>query len=172
MNSRGWWAVDSFPTRGALHAVETVIANADLAGERFQSDARVRAVLLPVRPVAEGEVPGAALTGAPAEAAEVLFLDPADGAGALSLLVMLGDRGRTVLVALPPEADATGLVAGAGRVTVAAGTGPPVVYGLFRTAGPRTPSLSRPTGVPKLGEDADVLERRADWFQTREGRGD
>ncbi len=92
MNQPGWQAVDSFATGGALQAVETAIANADLPGERFQSDAGGRALLLPARPLAEGEAPGITLTGAPAEAAELLFLDPADGATALSLLAVLGSR--------------------------------------------------------------------------------
>jgi hypothetical protein len=172
MNPLGWKAVDSFGTGGPLHRVQTAIANADLANDRFQSDAGGHALLLPVEPLAEGKVPGIAITGAPAEAAEVLFLDPPDGTSALSLLAALGDRARSVRVALPSKADPTGLIPEAGRVTVAVGSGSPVAYQLFRAADPTTLDPQRPAGAPRLGEGDDVLEQRSKWFQAREGRGD
>jgi hypothetical protein len=172
MSKSGWRAVDAFAGGGPLAAVEAAIAAADLSGERFQSDAGGRALLLPARPLAEGDVPGIAVTGARAEDVQVLFLDPADGAGALSLLAALGARGRGVWVALPSNADPTGLIPGAGRVTVAVGAGSAVDYELFGVADPGTLDLTHVADAPTLGEDADGLQQRSKWFQAREGRGD
>ena len=67
--------------------------------------------------------PGDRPQGAPAEATEVVFLDSADGASALSLLTALGRRARSLWVALTGEADATGLIREPGHGTIAAGSG-------------------------------------------------
>ena len=97
------------------------------------------------------------------------FLDPASGPGAASLLVALGERAQALRVALPDQADPTGLVSEAGSVTVAAGTDPPATYRLFAPAGPDPKVLQRPAGAPELGESVDVLDERGKWFQGREG---
>jgi hypothetical protein len=172
MNQSGWQAVASFTPGGPLHTLDTAVADAGVPSERFQSDAAGRALLLPIGPLAAGTIPGIAVAGAPPEVTEVLLLDPADGPSARSLLAALGERARLVAVALPHDADPTGLLPEAGGVTVAAGSGSPVAYGLFRAADPRTLDLQGTAGEPKLGEDADVLEQRSKWFQAREGRGD
>jgi hypothetical protein len=121
--------------------------------------------------MADGEIPGVVVEDASAEAAEVLFVDPATAASALSLLAMLGRRADIVRVALPNESLATGLIPDTGRVTVTAGSGPPAAYELFRSDD-RGTLRSRRTGMPKLGEGADVLEERSKWFQGREGGPD
>ena len=172
MNPRGWQVVDSFTTGSALHTLETTIADAGLRSERVEADDGGRALVAPVRPLAEGKAPGIAVTDAPVGAVEVLFLDPANGASALSLLAALGDRARQVRVALPVTADATGLIPEAGRVMIAVGAESPDTCQLFRAADRRTLEPNRPVGAPKLGEEADVLEQRSKWFQTREGQGD
>jgi len=165
-----WKAVDSFATDGQLDALAVAFANVGLA-ERFESNVGGRALLLPLRPLVEGEVPGLAVTDAPTEATEVLFLDPADGATALSLLAALGNRGRSVRVALPGQADPTGLIPEVGHVTIATGSGPPVPYEMFRAADRGKLDPKRPA-APKLGEGEDVLEQRSKWFQTRESRAE
>jgi len=172
MNQPNWQAVNSLPSGGLMHTLETAIADLDLASERFESDGGEHALLLPLRPFAEGEVPGIVVSDAPAEAAEVLFLDPAEAAGALGLLAMLGRRARTVRVALPREAGATGLVPDAGRVTIAAGSGSAAAYELFRADDRGTLDLRPSAGMSKLGEGADVLDQRSKWFEAREGRSD
>jgi hypothetical protein len=169
--SSSWQAVGSFAAGGPLEALAMAVADVAPA-ERFESGAGRRALLLPLRALAEGKVAGIAVTGAPAEAAEVLFLDPADGARARSLLAALGGRGRSVRVALPSEADTTGLIPEPGKVTIAAGAASPVAYRLFRPADRGELDLKRPPDVPKLGESDDVLEQRSKWFQAREGRAE
>jgi hypothetical protein len=168
-NPSDWQVVDEFATGGPLRALEEVLADAGLPGERFRSREGGRALLVPVAPLAQGKVPGIAVTGAPAEAAAVAFLDPASGLSAAGLLAALGDRARELRVALPDQADPTGLVGDAGSVTVAAGADPPVTYRLFATAGPDPKVLRRPAGAPELGESVDVLDERGKWFQRREG---
>ncbi|MGH9252569.1 MAG: hypothetical protein ACRD0W_24080 [Acidimicrobiales bacterium] len=56
-------------------------------------------------------------------------------------------------------------------MTIAARSGPPGEYELFRADDPGT-LRPRRTGVSKLGEGADVLEERSKWFQGREGGTD
>jgi hypothetical protein len=172
MSPAGWRAVDSFASGGLFQGLEVAVADAGLPGERFQSDAGECALLLPVGPLAEGRVPGIAITGAPPEATEVLFLDPADAAGALDLLAALGGRARGVRVALPGEAGPGGLVPEAGRVVVTAEAEPPQAYRLARATDPARLDPMRPADAPRLGEDADVLDQRSKWFRSREGRGD
>lgn len=172
MSPAGWRAVDSFATGGRLQGLEAAVADAGLSGERFQSEAGGRALLLPVGPLSGGRVPGIAVTGAPPEATEVLFLDPADAAGALDLLAGLGGRARGVRVALPGEAGPGGLVPEAGRVLVTAGAEPPQAYRLARPTDPARLDPMRPADSPRLGEGADVLDQRSKWFRSREGRGD
>jgi hypothetical protein len=169
MDQSNWRTVDSLPTGSLMHTLEAAIADLDLTGERFESDGGEHALLLPLTPLVEGDVPGVVVENAPSEA-EVLFVDPATAASALSLLAMLGRRAQTVRVALPRASDATGLLPDAGRVTVTAGSEPPAAYDLFR-ADDRGTLRSRRTGMPKLGEGADVLEERSKWFQGREGGG-
>jgi hypothetical protein len=171
MNQPNWRVVNSLPTGGLMHTLETAIADFDLASERFESDGGEHALLLPLKPIADGEIPGVVVEDASAEAAEVLFVDPATAASALSLLTMLGRRADIVRVALPNESLATGLIPDTGRVTVTAGSGPPAAYELFRSDD-RGTLRSRRTGMPKLGEGADVLEERSKWFQGREGGPD
>jgi hypothetical protein len=168
-NPSDWQAVDEFATGGPLRALEDAIAGAGLPGERFQSDEGERALLVSVGPLAQGKVPGIAVTGAAAEAAAVAFLAPASGLSAVGLLAALGDRAQALRVALPDQADPAGLVGEAGSVTVAAGADPPVTYRLFATAGPDPKVLQRPVGAPELGESVDVLDERGKWFQRREG---
>jgi hypothetical protein len=168
-NPSDWHAVDEFATAGPLRALEAAIAGAGLSGERFQSAEGGRALLLPIGPLAQGKVPGVAVTGALAGAAAVAFLDPASGPSAVSLLVALGERARTLRVALLDQPDASGLVPEAASVTVAAGADAPATYRLFTAAGPGPKVLRRPTGAPKIGEDVDVLDQRSEWFQSREG---
>jgi hypothetical protein len=168
-NPSDWQAVDEFATGGPLRALETAAAGAGLPGERFESAEGGRALLLPVEPLAHGELPGVAVAGAPAGAAAVAFLDPASGPNAAGLLVAMGGRAPTVRVALPEQADPAGLVPEAGSVTVAAGGGPPATYRLFAAAGPGPEVLQRPADAPKIGEDVDVLDQRSKWFRSREG---
>jgi hypothetical protein len=168
-NPSEWQAVDEFATGGLLRTLETTIAGADLPGERFQSDEGGRALLVPIGPLAQGKVPGIAVTGSPAEAAAVAFLDPASGPSAVSLLAALGDRAQALRVALPDQADPTGLVGEVGSVTVSAGMDEPATYRLFAPAGPDPKVLQRPVGAPELGESVDTLDQRAKWFQRREG---
>jgi hypothetical protein len=168
-NPSDWQAVDEFATEGPLRALETVIAGAGLAGERFESDEGGQALLLPVGPLAEGRVSGVAVTGAPAETAAVAFLDPASGPSAVDLLAALGDRAGALRVALPDQAETAGLVREAGSVTVSAGADEPATYRLFAPAGPDPKVLQRPVGAPELGESVDTLDQRAKWFQRREG---
>jgi hypothetical protein len=167
-NPSDWKAVDEFATGGPLRALETAAAGAGLPGERFESAEGGRALLLPVEPLAHGELPGVAVAGAPAGAAAVAFLDPASGPNATGLLVAMGGRAPTVRVALPDQADATGLAPEAGSVIVAAGGDPPTTYRLF-AAGPSPEVLRRPADAPKIGEDVDVLDQRSEWFRRREG---
>jgi hypothetical protein len=162
----GWQAVDEFAAEGPLRALEA--AAAGLPVERFQSDEGGRVLLLQAGPLARGDVPGVAVTGALDEAATVAFLDPASGPNAVGLLAALGDRARALWVALPDQADPSGLVREPGSVTVTAGEDAPATYRLF-TAGPGPKVLRQPAGAPKIGEDADVLDQRAKWFQAREG---
>jgi len=169
MNPSDWQAVDEFGTEGPLRALEAAVARAGVAGERFQSGEGGRALLLPAAPLAQGKVPGIAVTDPPAEAEAVAFLDPASGAGAVGLLAALGDRAAALRVALPDEADPAGLVGEAGSVSVATGAGAPVRYRLFAGAGPGARVLRRPSDAPQLGEGVDVLDQRGDWFQRREG---
>jgi hypothetical protein len=172
MNSSfSWQAVGSFAAGGPLEALAMAVSDVAPA-ERFECGADRRALLLPLRAFAEGKVAGVAVTGAQAGAAEMLFLDPADGAGARSLLAALGGRVRSVRVALPSEADTTGLIPEPGKVTVAAGTASPVAYRLFRPADRGELDLNRPADVPRFGESDDVLEQRSKWFQAREGRAE
>jgi hypothetical protein len=168
-NPADWQAVDEFATGGPLRALETAVAVAGLPGERFESAEGGRALVVPVEPLAQGRIPGIAVTGAPAEADAVAFLDPASGPTAVGLLVAVGERARTLRVALPEQADATGLVPEAASVTVAPGPDAPATYRLFAAAGPGPKALRRPTGAPKIGEDVDVLDQRSKWFQSREG---
>jgi hypothetical protein len=167
-NPSDWQTVDEFAPEGPL-ALETAIAAAGLPVERFQSGEGGRALLLPAGPLAQGKVPGIAVTGTLAEAAAVVFLDPASGSSAVGLLAALGERARTVRVALPDQADATGLVPEAASVNVAVGADPPATYRLFVAPGPDPKVLRRPTGMPKIGEDVDVLDQRSKWFRSREG---
>jgi hypothetical protein len=171
MSQPRWQAVDSFTDSGRLSDLERSTSVAGVSCQRFQSGGGGRALLLPRKQLEEGKVPGITVIGAPAETAELLFLDPANGTDAVSLLGALGERGRAVRVALPPESDPTGLIPDPGRITLAAGP-EPVVFDLFRSADPGTLKLQRQAGVPKLGEDADVLEQRSKWFQAREGRSE
>jgi hypothetical protein len=168
-NPSDWQAVDEFATEGSLVALEAAIASAGVAGERFQSGEGERALLLPARPLAQGRVPGIAVTDAPARTEAVAFLDPASGASAVGPLAALGDRAPALRVALPDEADPAGLVAEAGSVSVATAPGAPVLYRLFAGAGPDPKVLRRPSNAPELGEGVDVLDQRGDWFQRREG---
>jgi hypothetical protein len=168
-NPYDWQAVDEFATGGPLWALEAAVAGAGLPGERFQSAEGGRALVLPLEPLAQGKIPGIAITGAPVEAAAVAFVDPASGPSAVGLLAALGERGRTVRVALPDQADATGLVPEAASVTVAVGADAPAAYRLFVAPGPDPKVLRRPTGMPKIGEDVDVLDQRSKWFRSREG---
>jgi hypothetical protein len=170
MEHPNWRTVDSLPTGSLMHTLDAAIADLDLTGERFESDGGEHALLLPLIPLVEGDAPGVVVENAPSEAAEVLFVDPATAASALSLLAMLGRRAETVRVALRSASDTTGLLPDAGRVTVTAGSESPVSYDLFR-ADDRGTLRSRRTDTPKLGEGADVLEERSKWFQGREGGG-
>jgi hypothetical protein len=173
MNEPKWQAVNSLPTGGGLmHALEMAITDVDVAAERFESDGGGYAILLPLRPCAEGEVPAIVVSDAPAEVAELLFLDPGEASGALSLLASRGRGARSVRVALPRDADTTGLIRDAGRVTVATGLGSPTAYELFRVDDRATLNLRGSASGSKLGEDADVLEQRSKWFQAREGGPD
>jgi hypothetical protein len=164
-----WQAVDEFAAEGPLRALEAAVASAGVAGERFQSGEGGRALLLPARPLAQGKVPGIAVTGAAPGVEAVAFLDPASGASAAGLLAAMGDRAPALRVALPDEADPAGLVGEAGSVRVATGAGAPVSYRLFAAAGPDATILRRPSSAPELGEGVDVLDQRGDWFQRREG---
>lgn len=168
-NPSDWQAVDEFATEGSLRTIEAAIAGAGVAAERFQSGEGERALLLPAGPLAQGKVPGIAVTGAPAQAEAVAFLDPASGASAVGLLAALGERAPALRVALPDEADPAGLVGEAGSVSVATGAGAPVAYRLFAGAAPDATVLRRPSNAPELGEGVDVLDQRGDWFQRRQG---
>jgi hypothetical protein len=169
-NPSDWQAVDEFATGGPLRALEAAAAGAGLSGERFESAEGGRALVLPVEPLAQGRIPGVAVTGAPVEAAAVAFLDPATGSTAVGLLAALGERARTLRVALPPDqVDAAGLVPEAASVTIAVGADAPATNRLFAVARPDPRVLRRPTEVPKIGEDVDVLDQRSKWFQGREG---
>ena len=171
MNQPRWQPVHSFTNSGPLSDLERSTSVAGVSCQRFESGGGGRALLLPGKQLAAGKVPGITVTGAPAEAAELLFLDPANGTDAISLLATLGERGRRVRVALPPESDPNGLIPDPGRITLAVGS-EPVVFDVFRNADPSTLKLRRPANLPKLGEDADVLEQRSKWFQAREGRSE
>ncbi|MGH9252570.1 MAG: hypothetical protein ACRD0W_24085 [Acidimicrobiales bacterium] len=59
--------------------------------------------------MAEGEVPGVVVTDAPPDAAEVLFIDPAEADSAVSLFTTLGRRAQTVRVRFPASRVRSGL---------------------------------------------------------------
>ena len=163
-----WRVVDWIPDGGGLGAVDRSAA-AGLPRERFESEMGGHALLLPVRGLVAGEVPGVVATDCPEDVSHVALLDPPDAAAALGLLALLGARSRTIRVALPDAISADGLMGEAGRVRVAVGSGAPVEYGLFR--GERRASLDpRRTGSDwKVGEAPEGLRRRSEWFQGREG---
>jgi len=171
MNQPRWQAVDSFTESGRLSDLERSASVAGVSCQRFHSGGGGRALLLPGKQLAAGKVPGITVLGAPAETAELLFLDPANGMDAVSLLSALGERGRTVRVALPPESDPTDLIPGPGRITLDVGS-ESEVFDLFRSPDPGTLKLKRQADAPRLGEDSDVLEQRSKWFQAREGRSE
>ena len=168
-NPSDWQAVDGFATENSLQTIESAIARAGVAAERFQSGEGERALLVPAGPLAQGKIPGIAVTDVPAQAEAVAFLDPVSGASAVGLLAALAGRAPALRVALPEEADPAGLVGEAGSVRVATGVGAPVTYRLFAGAGPDPKVLRRPSNAPELGEGVDVLDQRGDWFQRREG---
>jgi hypothetical protein len=171
MNQPRWQPVDSFTNSGRLSDLERSASVAGVSCQRFESSDGGRALLLSGKQLAAGKVPGITVAGGPAETAELLLLDPANGTEAVSLLGTLGERGRDVRVALPDGSDPNGLIPDPGRITLSVGS-QPVVFDVFRSADPGTLKLRRPANLPKLGEDADVLDQRSKWFQAREGRSE
>lgn len=151
----------------SLGAVEAATG----AVQRFRSDVDGRALLVPVRSILAGEVSGVALAGRLHGVAEVLFVDPATGDNARSFLSGLGERARSVRVALPQEADAAGLVPEGSRVSVTVGSGPAVEHELYRLPDGSETDADREglAAAPRVAESEDVVDQRSKWFQAREG---
>jgi hypothetical protein len=141
--------------------------------QRFRSDVGGRALLVPVGSILAGAGSGVALVGGLHGAGEVLFVDPPSGDGARSVLAGLGDRARSVRVALPQGVDAAGLIPEGSRVSVTMGPGSAVVHDLFRLTDGSEADVDRErlADAPRVAESEDVVDQRSKWFQDREGEG-
>lgn len=109
-----WWPVESFDQAGAednlVVAVDAIAGNA--GASRFESVDRGRAIVVSVQPSAGTSI---ALVPPASGTTEILFLRPAGAGDTVDLLTMLGERGRSVRVALPPgRVESLGFVADPG----------------------------------------------------------
>ncbi len=166
-----WHEIDAPVTEGALHAVAEALAAGGIPGRYLESDAGELALLVPARALTTS---GDIRLADPQP--EGLFVDPPTGTAAASALAELDDPGRPVRVALPEDADPTGLVADAGSVTIgSAGSGSAGSGGRYRlyrvdrqTPDPQTPDWGTPPQSARLGEQEGSLDARERWFRARE----
>jgi hypothetical protein len=129
-------------------------SGAEPSAARYESSTGEQALVVPVDQI---EVVGPA-----GDAALVAFVDPATPVAARGLLRALDDE--SVVVALPGGAGGTGLVAAGGRVVAPDGT-----LDLYRLSGRGELDASALAEPERIGEDADSLKRRGDWFEGRHG---
>jgi hypothetical protein len=167
--SPSWEVVDAFGVGVSEHDVLGTVEATVGDVQRFRSDVDGRAVLVPVGSILAGAASGVALTGRLQGGVEVLFVDPATGDNARSLLVALGDRARSVRAALPKGTDVAGLVPEGSQVSVTVRSRPAVLHVLFRLADGSGADWDRLAAGPRVAESEDVVDQRSKWFEAREG---
>lgn len=118
----------------------------------------VRAVLVPASRLGTGSV--ATVSGDLAGVTAVMFLEPPTPDAAALLLDLAGDAPDAIGVALPPGASPPGFIARTAAVTVLA-AGRQLEFRVFS----RDPLAAGPAA----GEQPDVLDDRARWFESRHG---
>ncbi len=169
MDRHHWRRVESLDSGAAEQDALGVLGGGGFPdASRYRSDTGDRAVLVPTGSLRTGPESPVSFSDPAPEGGELLFIDPANESTAVSLVSALGDRSRSVRVALPEDTNPVFLVPDAGRVYVTVG-GEQVEYAIFRLGQRMRADRDELAAGPKVRESADVLDRRSDWFERREG---
>jgi hypothetical protein len=174
--SMDWTEVSEIrnPVGDAIRLIDDALRQARLQASRYQAENGAQAVVVPCRSLLE--LAGSAKPALPEDCTEFLFFAPGKDKGTLTRLP--GDRQSAIGLAWPASQradDEVSAVFGASFRATAIGawllgdeTDKPREFRLYRL----TPIHDAhrklfDSPIRKLGETADNLEGRSDWFQKR-----
>ncbi len=166
MTAPRWEPVDHFAGGAAESDGITVVESlADGEARRWECGSKGRAIGIPLRRIPSRWLSSVVFP----DSAEVVFIEGAGVADLSSMLTEGGYRG-TQWIALPKGTDASGLIDEGAQIEVATDRGT-LVYRLLRVPDGHTTQRARLAAAPRVGESADVADKRAQWFGTRGGIG-